>query len=298
MSVFVQRPVLAPLADARAWLAALGLGPAPAMVPAAVLAADLVVSSPLPPRPTARRAGWAVPAEATLGASPYGPVPLAGLRRVVAGEALPTGTDAVLLPDQASDAGPWVEVIGSAAPGEGVVEPGGHLRVGQVLARAGEAPAPLARLLAAASEGGLPALLAAMTPAGLSLGPVAAPAIGGLAARPIEETVLGRGQDGAPAISLPADPAAMLLAWCALLAPPAGAVQARLARKLPSAVGLSDLVLVRLAAGVASPLAAADQPSLAAFTQAAGWVEAPPGSEGWPEGAVVPVTPFPAILRG
>ncbi len=279
-------------------MAALGLGPAPLPRPATPLAADLIVATPLPPVATARRAGWAVPAEATLGASPYGPVPLAGLRRLLAGEALPPGTDAVLPPDQASDAGPWGEVTGSAAPGEGVVLPAGHLAAGQVLARAGEVPSPLALLLAAAAEGALAARLAALTPPGLTLGPVRHAAIPGLAARPIEETVLGNGRDGHPAISLPADPAAMLLAWCVLLAPPAGQVEARLARKLPSAVGLSDLVLVRLAEGVASPLTAADQPSLAAFTQAAGWVEAPPESEGWPEGATVTVTLLPSVLTG
>jgi molybdopterin biosynthesis enzyme len=298
MSVFLKRPVLATLADARAWIGALGLGPAPALPTAGVLAADLVVATPLPAVPTARRTGWAVPAEATLGASPYGPVPLAGLRRVAAGEALPPGTDAVLPPDQASDAGPWGEVTGSAAPGEGVVEEAGHLRPGQVLARAGEVPPPLALLLAAAAEGRLPALLAAMTPPGLTLGPVAAPEIAGLAARPIEETALGQGADGAPAVALPADPAAMLLAWCALLGTPAGCVTARLARKLPSAVGLTDLVLVRLAEGVASPLAAADQPCLAGFSQAAGWVEVPAGSEGWPEGAEGSVSLLPPLLTG
>jgi len=297
MTVFHPRPAPAPLPAARAWVAALGFGAASAQR-AGVLAADLVVRAPCPALPTARRAGWAVPAEATMGASPYGPVPLAGLRRVAAGQGLPPGTDAVLPPDQASDAGPWGEVTASVAPGEGVIATGGHLQPGQVLARAGAVPPPLALLLAAATERALPAALAAMTPPGLTLGPVAVPAIHGLAARPIEETMLGQGDDGRPAIALPNDPAAMLLAWCALLGPPSGQVTARLARKLPSSVGLTDLVLVRLAGGVASPLAAADAPSLAAFTQAAGWVEAPPGSEGWPEGAEVTVTLLPTLLTG
>jgi molybdopterin molybdotransferase len=298
MTVFHPRPVLAPLTAARAWVAALGLVAAAVAPRPGALAAPLVVQAPCPPVPTARRPGWAVPAEATLGASPYGPVPLAGLRRVAAGEALPPGTDAVLPPEAASDAGPWGEVTASIAPGEGVVAIGGHLAAGQVLAAAGQAPSLLTLLLAVAAEGTLHARLAEITPPGLRLGPVAVPAIHGLAARPIEDTVLGTGEDGLPAISLPADPAAMLLAWCALLAPPAGHVTARLARKLPSAVGLTDLVLVRLADGVANPLAAADAPSLAAFTQAAGWVEAPPGSEGWPEGETVTITPLPTLLTG
>lgn len=298
MSVISRRPPLKSLAEARAWIAALGLPPVPPPAAAAPLPADLVVRSALPAAPTARRAGWAVPAEATLGASPYGPVPLAGLARIAAGEPLPAGTDAVLPPEQASDAGPWAEVTGSIAAGEGVVPPGGHLAAGQVLARAGEVPSVLARLLAAAAEGRLAAMLAALTPSGLSLGPVLRPAIAGLAARPIEETVLGAGEGGGHSLSLPADPAAMLLAWCALLAPEGGSrVEARLARKLPSAVGLSDIVPVRLAEGVARPLAAADCPSLGALATAAGWVEVPPESEGWPEGAAVSVTLFPPTLR-
>jgi molybdopterin molybdotransferase len=297
MTVFHPRPALAPLSAARAWVAALGL--AAAAAPQAVaLTADLVVRAPFPPGPTARRPGWAVPAEATLGASPYGPVPLAGLRRVAAGEAMPPGADAVLPPDQATDTGPWGEVTGSVAPGEGVVAAGGHLAAGQVLARAGQVPSPLALLLAAAAEGGLAARLAALAPATLALGPVREATIPGLAARPIEETRLGEGPDRRPALSLPADPAAMLLAWCVLLGSPAGQVTARLGRKLPSAVGLTDLVLVHLADGVARPLAAADAPSLAAFTQAAGWLEVPPGSEGWPEGTTVTVSLFPALLTG
>ncbi len=291
------RPALAPLPDARAWVAALGLGPVPAPPPARV-GADLVVGAPVPRVPSARRSGWAVPSEATLGASPYGPVPLAGLRRIAAGEALPPGTDAVLLPDQASEAGPWVEVTASAAPWEGVVEAGGHLRAGQLLARAGSVAPLLVQLLSAAVDGVLHARLAALTPPGLRLGPVAVPAIHGLAARPIEETMLGYGEDGRPCLRLPADPAAMLLAWCALVGPAGGRARARLSRKLPSAVGRSELVLARLGDGAAHPLAAADRPCLAAFIEAAGWVEAPPGAEGWPEGAEGTVTSLPALLTG
>jgi molybdopterin molybdotransferase len=296
MTVFTRRSRLHGLDEARAWLAALGLGAAVPASPAPALEADLVVARDLPPVPTARRRGWAVPAEATLGASPYGPVPLAGLHPVAPGEPLPPGTDAVLPPEAATDTGPWVEVTASVAPGEGVVPASGHLASGQVLARAGTVPSPLARLLAAGGAEAMLPLLRALTPAGLALGPVQAPAISGLGARPIEDTVLGHGADGQPALALPADPAACLIAWLALVPPPGARVEARLARKLPSAVGLADLVPVRLADGVATPLAAADAPSLSAFTQAAGWVEVPPASEGWPEGEAVTVTLLPAAV--
>ncbi|QXM25816.1 hypothetical protein KO353_06345 [Elioraea tepida] len=296
MTAFPRRSRLRGLEEARAWLAALGLGAAAPAPAAPALDADLVVERPLPAVLTARRSGWAVPAEATLGASPYGPVPLPGLRLVAAGEPLPPGTDAVLPPEAGTEAGPWVEVTASVAPGEGVVPASGHLAVGQVLARAGSVASPLARLLAAGEAEAMLPLLASLTPPGLALGPVSAPAIAGLGARPIEETVLGHGPDGRPALSLPADPAARLLAWLALVPPPGESVPARLARKLASAAGLTDLVLVRLAEGVATPLAAADSPSLSAFTLAAGWVEVPPASEGWPEGASVTVTLLPPAV--
>jgi hypothetical protein len=179
-----------------------------------------------------------------------------------------------------------------------VVGVGEHLAAGQLLARAGSVPSLLARLLAAVDDAAMLALLAAASPPGLTLGPVAAPVHAGLAARPIEETVLGAGADGRPAIALPADPAARLLAWCALLAPDGGAAEAVLARKLPSAVGLTDLVPVRLAAGIATPLAAADAPRLGMLPLAAGWLEVPPASEGYPEGARVTLRLFPPLLVG
>ncbi len=296
MSVFSPRPALSPLAEARAWVAAHARVAAASLPEAGKLAEDLRVAAPIPAVMTARRGGWAVPAEATLGASPYGPVPLAGLRRVLAGQALPAGTDAVIPPDAAADAGRWIEVTESAAAGEGVVGPGGHLSAGQVLARAGERPSLLARLLAAGEAGAMRAQLAPLS--GLLLGPVVEPAVSGLAARPIEETMLGFGDDGAPAAMLPDDPAALLLAWCALLAPASGQAEAVLTRKLPSLPGLADLVLVRLEEGRASPLTAADQPSLAAFARASGWVEIAPGSEGRPEGSTVAVRLFPKLLAG
>lgn len=298
MTVFSRKPGLSTLAEARAWIAALGLGAAPALAPAPVLGADLVVQTPVPPVPSARRAGWAVPAEATLGASPYGPVPLAGVRLLRAGDALPEGTDAILPPDQATDQGRWIELTGSVAAGEGVVAAGEHLAPGQVLARAGTVPSLLARAVATGGGEAMLALLAAATPPGLALGPVAKPAIAGLGARPIEETALGEGEDGQPTLSLPDDPAARLLGWIALVAPSGTEVGAVMGRKLASAVGLSDLVPVRLSGGVATPLSAADSPRLGPLALAAGWVEVPPDSEGHADGATVTLRLFPPLLIG
>ncbi|WP_144184288.1 molybdopterin-binding domain-containing protein [Elioraea rosea] len=294
MSVLSRRPALSPLAEARSWVASQAREASAPASTAEPLAEDLRVADPVPAVMTARRAGWAVPAEATLGASPYGPVPLAGLRRILAGEALPEGADAVIPPDAASDAGRWFEVTATAAPGEGVVQPGAHLPAGQVLARAGERPPLLTRLLAAGDAAAMRALLAPLSR--VVLGPVADPAFPGLAARPIEETLLGFDEARRPAAMLPDDPAACLLAWCALLAPSGERAEATLARKMPSQPGLADLVLVRLEEGRAIPLTAADQPSLAAFARATGWVEIPPESEGHPDGVGVTVHLFPPFL--
>jgi molybdopterin molybdotransferase len=167
-----------------------------------------------------------------------------------------------------------------------------------MLARAGAAPSLIARAVAAGGGEAMLALLAAATPPGLLLGPVAKPAITGVGARPIEETVLGEGEDGRPALALPEDPAARLLGWIALVAPPGEAVGATMGRKLASAVGLSDLVPVRLSGGVATPLAAADAPRLGSLALAAGWIEVPPDSEGHAEGAAVTLRLFPPLLIG
>ena len=61
-----------------------------------VLVEALRTTAPVPPRPLARRSGIAVRAEETLGAGPYGPVPLSLAEPVPAGAALPAGADAVL----------------------------------------------------------------------------------------------------------------------------------------------------------------------------------------------------------
>jgi hypothetical protein len=200
MSVFAQRPVLSPLAEARAWLGSLGLGAAPPPAPTTLLAEDLVVRAPLPPLPTARRSGWAVAAEATLGAAPYSPVPVPGARPVAAGEALAAGTDAVLPPEAATDAGPWVEVTAAIAPRRGRRPAGGHFPEDQVLARAGTEPTLLARLLASGRRGGDASAFAP----GDARGPVARPGRlpgdrGGSPRGPIEDTALGHDEEGRPA---------------------------------------------------------------------------------------------------
>ncbi len=104
-----------------------------------VLARDLVAPAPLPPTAAARRDGWAVAAEDTLGASPYSPAPLPGEPvRVAIGAALPPGTDAVLAPfDLAAEAG-FAQALQAVAAGDGTRAAGEEAEAGALLRAAGE----------------------------------------------------------------------------------------------------------------------------------------------------------------
>lgn len=67
-------------------------------------------------------------------------------------------------------------------------------------------------------------------------------------------------------------------------------ITARLTRKVPSNLGLAELVLLRLRDGEAAPIASGYLP-LSALVQANGWILIPPGSEGYPPGAEVMIRP-------
>jgi molybdopterin molybdotransferase len=134
-------PPDAALAALRAAIA----GPvAPRRLPAAeavghVLAAPLAAAAAVPDRPAAARDGWAVAAADTLGAGPYAPAPLpAPPARVAPGEAMPAGTDAVLLPFDLDAEGPLPQALTALAPGEGVRRPGEEIAAGTLLRAAGE----------------------------------------------------------------------------------------------------------------------------------------------------------------
>jgi molybdopterin molybdotransferase len=118
----------APLAAAWAWLDAVPLGPEET-VPAAsalgrVTAAPVASPADQPDRDRAARDGHAVRAADTEGASAYSPIALAAAP-IVAGGALPPGTDAVLEPDGFDGA-----ALLSLAPGAGVIRQGEQLRRG------------------------------------------------------------------------------------------------------------------------------------------------------------------------
>jgi molybdopterin molybdotransferase len=123
----------------------------------------------------------------------------------------------------------------------------------------------------------------------------------GIAISPGETTAFGIAT-GRPVLLLPGRLDAAIAAWLTvgrgLLARLRGGrdeepgTSATLARKVASTVGLTELVLVRLTAEGAVPLAAKYLP-LTAFAHADGWILVPAPSEGYPAGATVSVRALP-----
>jgi molybdopterin molybdotransferase len=124
----------------------------------------------------------------------------------------------------------------------------------------------------------------------------------GIALSPGETTAFGIA-NGRPVLLLPGRLDAALAAWLTvgrgLLARLRGGGRdeepgspATLALKVASTVGLTELVLVRLTAEGAMPLAAKYLP-LTAFAHADGWILVPAASEGYPAGATVMVRALP-----
>lgn len=288
-----------------------------------VLAEDVGAAGAVPPQPVARRTGVAVRAEETLGASPYAPATLSVAVPVVAGEAVPGRCDAVLPGEAVEHFGGAAVTSETVAQGEGVVRAGGEIPEGAIVLRRGRllgavdlavaraaGRAHLAVLALPRVEIGLAEPAATMlracvaTPnddgvADLVVSP--ADGVPRLAARPIEDAALDLDVTP-PRLRLP-EGAAGLLAWLALGAPLlrrlAGlpdirTIRLRLTRRIASAVGFADYVLVRIRGEEAEPLASADAPSLALLAEADGIVILPPQSEGLPAGATIAVQRFRA----
>jgi len=102
-----------------------------------VLAEDIVATAAVPADARALRDGFAVAAEALSDASSYGPVQLAPAQRVDAGEAMPTGTDAVAPLDTLVERDGRFAAIAPVAPGDGVLTAGGDVKAGALLLRVG-----------------------------------------------------------------------------------------------------------------------------------------------------------------
>jgi molybdopterin molybdotransferase len=104
-----------------------------------VLAEPLIVPGDLPAAATALRAGYALAAADTFGASAYGPMPLARAPEwVEAGGTLPAGSDALAEPDALMLRRGRAELSESLAPGQGVRRAGEDAPAGSCLRREGE----------------------------------------------------------------------------------------------------------------------------------------------------------------
>lgn len=325
---------LIPVADALSALLASVAGPAPRSVAvrgaAGLVAAERVIApAPVPARWIARREGIAVASADLVGASPYTPVPaVSEPPRVAAGEALPTGTDAVLPAAALQGAQGLFEIGQSAHPGENAVPAGSDLEAGvpllaaglQITARhrlaleeAGVAEvavlmprlaivpvidAPALRWLVARLEA-LGCRLAAPADADIVLlaeagGFADGQARRGIALRPGHAHLVHR--DGRDLLALPSRFDAVAAAFFALVVPMVARLTGRqaariarpLSRKVASMVGSTDVVLVREAGGGWEPLATGEAP-LTALLAADAVGLVPPESEGAAAG-----TPFDA----
>jgi molybdopterin biosynthesis enzyme len=104
-----------------------------------VLAEPLRPPRNVPEHAISLRDGWAIASSATVGASSYSPVPVAGqVAWVENGQPLPGGTDAVLPPDGVSRHGGFTEIVVAVAPGEGVRRAGQDATAHMVLRADGE----------------------------------------------------------------------------------------------------------------------------------------------------------------
>jgi molybdopterin biosynthesis enzyme len=308
-----------------------------------VTAADIRSPASVPAAPLALRAGWAVAAADTLGATPNAPgVPSLAPRAVRIGEPLPAGADAVLPPPAVRQHDGIVELLAPATPGEGVRRPGSDADPARPLVAAGErlTAARIAALrLAGVAEGLVrQPRLAIVAPAAeahgdwlsdrakaagaacvrgmempaagaadivVSLGGSLAPDVGvplrPVAVRPGESIRCGRfvGSD-LPLVGVAARLEEVLAAWLLLIRPCLAALAGEatvaagarfgLTRKIVSAPGVADLVLLRRATagdGVAwAPLATGDIP-WQAIAAAEAWLVVPAESEGHAAGEAV-----------
>jgi molybdopterin molybdotransferase len=323
-----------------------------------------------PSRPAAATAicdGWALNADATLGAGSLTPAHLPRLpARVEVGQAMPPDTDCVAPFGTVKKTAAGAEALAVLSPGDGVLAAGGDCDPAIPLRRAGErlratdvaafAAAGLARvtvreprvrvlpvrgsgivnaavgLIATDIErrggaarldragGGLDVALAADTAdAVVAIGGTGSGrndvsvhvlardgrvAVHGFAISPGETAAIGFA-DSRPVLLLPGRLDAALAVWMLVGRHLLGALAASkhkdgepgealpLARKVSSAIGLTELVPVRRDAdGLAEPLAARYLP-LSALSRGDGWILVPAESEGFAAGATVQVRPWP-----
>jgi molybdopterin molybdotransferase len=350
------------VAQALAWIDAATAPLSPEELPLGdaanrVLAADVHAPNPVPPADRAAIDGYAMRAEASLGAGSYNPLVAAAVM-IDAGVALPAGADAVIPLDQVEpteDGG--VLLIEPVAAGTGIERAGTVAAAGDRLTAAGTVLSarhigllatagwtrvrvirqPSVRLAVAAAprsdpaidgngpmlkalierDGGVvsPAPFSEAFAAGCDLilvcggaGPsnrlaMALAACGsleihGVALNPGETAEFGHTAGGIPAVLLPGTPAACLWSYELLAGRavrrlgghdtrlPYGSRLVTTARKIVSAIGMTEIVPVRLVAkGAIEPLAPFAEAGLMPAVEGDGFVIVPAASEGYPAGS-------------
>ena len=322
---------LASLEQAYAWLDALEFPTATATVEPSravgrTLLFELRAKTGLPPVDRASIDGFAVQASATDGAGPYNPLPVTAVP-VQAGEAMPSGTDAVL-PMDLVEAGRALETV---VAGEAVLAAGSQLRQGELVFPAGHRLRPhdvpvivelgvdrvcvrFGLMVCGDTPSHLDEIEAAMLwrdyaqwddEGDLVLTTHDLPGdrwdIRGLALRPGGTCQFGW-RDGKPALKLPEEPLAYTLAYeifvsrllrrMTRLGPACRTAHLSLSQTVSSAVGITDIILVRVDAGEAMPLAGAAIGGAALLSRAHGWIVVPPNRESLAEGDLVTVHLF------
>ena len=102
------------------------------------VAASGLASAKLPTTPCARIDGYALAAASTFGASSYTPLePSSGVVEVVAGAAMPPGSDSVLGYGAVAGTADRIEIVDPVAPGEGIMPAGGLWTTGATVVPAG-----------------------------------------------------------------------------------------------------------------------------------------------------------------
>ncbi|MCC8983503.1 molybdopterin-binding protein [Bradyrhizobium acaciae] len=116
------------------------------------IAAEMPALRAYPPHDVAVNDGWAMRANDLVGASSYAPLAVTELPVwVVAGAAMPGGTDCVVDADAVDTSGPFPQVLAEAIPGQGVRRAGSDVAAGRAVIAAGEPLLPRGLLLARAA---------------------------------------------------------------------------------------------------------------------------------------------------
>jgi molybdopterin biosynthesis enzyme len=298
-----------------------------------ILAAPLASSVPLPVRSVALRSGLAVAAFDTIGASDHTPVPLFhSAVPVRAGDALPTGFDAVIPSEAAVETGPVPAIAQGAAPGEGVRLAGHDLAAGSSIGDRGAIVTPQLQLVL--REAGIRVVNVICPRIGIGSGPKAARAwlcaelgargclVSGagmenvhcrvnwaneaeprLACNPGQTAFVTVDADGLAEMNLPRRFDGLVAAFFLLVLPvihrltgsKSPSTARPLRRKIASTIGFTDVVLLQHEDEGYLPLCVGEI-TLAGLASADAIASIPPESEGLPVGAALTATPLNIVF--